>query len=208
VSDALLRDVAEYYSGRLAQHGATPRGADWNSLESQHVRFRQLLRAVDTGTGSILDYGCGYGALADHLHEAGRVFDYQGFDISAGMIGEARTRHRACSRCRFTSDTAEVATADYTLASGIFNVKLGYDPDTWREYMLETISSMFAHTRRALAFNVLTTYSDPERQRHNLFYADPVWWFDHCKRHLTTEVALLHDYPLYEFTLILRPAHG
>jgi SAM-dependent methyltransferase len=204
----LLRDVAAYYSGRLAQHGPTPRGADWNSVDSQQIRFRQLLRAIDTDTGSVLDYGCGYGALADDLHAAGRTFDYQGFDISADMIGVARTRHDGCAHCRFTSDPSEVAAADYTLASGIFNVKLQYDDDTWRDYMLATIDTMLAHTRRALAFNVLTAYSDPERQRKDLYYADPLWLFDHCKRHVTPSVALLHDYPLYEFTLILRLAHG
>lgn len=208
MSHGLLGDVADYYSGRLAQYGATPRGADWNSLDSQQIRFRQLLRAVDTGTLSILDYGCGYGALADHLRETGRTFDYQGFDISADMIAEARTRHSGDPRCRFTSDPSDLATADYTLASGIFNVRLQYDVETWRDYMLATIGAMATHTARALAFNVLTAYSDPERQRPDLFYAEPLWLFDHCKRHVTPEVALLHDYPLYEFTLILRFAHG
>ena len=208
MSGGLLRDVADYYSGRLAQYGATPRGADWNSLESQQIWLRQLLRAVATNAGSILDYGCGYGALADYLHETGSTLDYQGFDISADMVADARTRHAGCSACRFTSDPSELATADYTLASGIFNVRLHYDDETWREYMLATIAKMAAHTRRALAFNVLTAYSDPERQRPDLFYADPLWLFDHCKRHVTPSVALLHDYPLYEFTLILNFAHG
>ena len=208
MSGQLLRDVADYYSGRLAEHGATPRGADWNSLESQRIRFRQLLRAVDTDSGSILDYGCGYGALADDLHETRRRFEYQGFDISADMITEASARHAGCSSCRFTSDPSELSAADYTLASGIFNVRLHYDAGTWREYVLATIGTMLAYTRRALAFNLLTAYSDVERRREDLFYADPLWLFDHCKRHVTPAVGLLHDYPLFEFTMVLRVAHG
>ena len=41
---ALLREVERYYSDRVRQFGATARGADWNSTESQELRFTQLAR--------------------------------------------------------------------------------------------------------------------------------------------------------------------
>jgi len=66
--------------------------------------------------------------------------------------------------------------------------------------MLATIADLVAVSRRAIAFNVLTSYSDPARRRADLFYADPVRLFEHCKT-LSPFVALLHDYPLYEFTI-------
>jgi hypothetical protein len=40
--------------------------------------------------------------------------------------------------------------------------------------------------------------------RADLFYADPCVYFDLCKRRYSRQVALLHDYGLYEFTLIVR----
>ena len=39
----ILRDVARYYGEKIRLHGPTARGADWNSLESQGMRFAQLL---------------------------------------------------------------------------------------------------------------------------------------------------------------------
>jgi SAM-dependent methyltransferase len=39
---------------------------------------------------SILDYGCGYGALIDFLRQRYKQFDYTSFDISEEMIREAR----------------------------------------------------------------------------------------------------------------------
>jgi hypothetical protein len=51
---------------------------------------------------------------------------------------------------------------------------------------------------------MLSTYSDPEKRRDDLFYADPCEMFDLCKRRFATRVALLHDYPLFEFTVIVR----
>jgi hypothetical protein len=40
--------------------------------------------------------------------------------------------------------------------------------------------------------------------RDDLYYADPRVIFDHCKRSFSRWVALLHDYGLYEFTIIVR----
>jgi hypothetical protein len=58
-------------------------------------------------------------------------------------------------------------------------------------------------SRRGFAFNVLTKYSDPERMRPDLYYADPLFLFNYCKKSFKS-VALLHDYPLYEFTILVK----
>jgi hypothetical protein len=94
------------------------------------------------------------------------------------------------------------------VASGIFNVKLDTPEETWREYVLETLERLSRLASRGFAFNVLSLYSDPERRRPDLFYADPLFLFDHCKTRFAREVALLHDYPLYEFTLLVRKTKG
>jgi hypothetical protein len=57
---------------------------------------------------------------------------------------------------------------------------------------------------KGFAFNCLTTYSDPERLRDDLYYGDPCYYFDLCKRLYSRHVALLHDYGLWEFTIIVR----
>ena len=54
------------------------------------------------------------------------------------------------------------------------------------------------------AFNCLTSYSDHDKMRDYLYYADPLAIFDHCKKHYAKDVALLHDYGLYEFTILVR----
>ena len=57
---------------------------------------------------------------------------------------------------------------------------------------------------RGFSFNCLTKYSDAEKMMDNLFYADPCDLFDYCKWNFSKQVALLHDYGLYEFTIIVR----
>lgn len=203
----LLGSVERYYAARVAEHGATARGVDWSSPESQLLRFDQLARLWGTEGGGeidVIDYGCGYGALVDYLLErgGGAPFRYQGFDISDAMIRE--TRSRAGPGRRFTTDEGSLARAEYAVASGIFNVKLDADDADWSEYMRRTVDRLAALATTGFAFNALTSYSDADRRRSDLHYADPLRWFDYCKRTHSRFVTLLHDYPLYEFTLLVR----
>lgn len=202
MSDALLAGVAAYYGGKLAAHGATPLGVDWRTAESQALRFDQLARVwPPAGALDVVDYGCGYGALADYLHAAGRLGRYVGYDVAPEMTAAAAARHRDC---RFTSHRNEIEPADFAIASGIFNVKLDTPTGVWAEHVLRTIDDVAALATRGFAFNALTSYSDPEKRRADLYYADPCALFDHCKRRFSKHVALLHDYPLWEFTILVR----
>lgn len=203
-SEPIRRKVADYYTAKVEQYGSTPRGVDWNSPESQELRFEQLLRVVDgPAPFSLNDYGCGYGRLAGYLRERGTACDYRGFDLAPRMIEAARQQY-AGTPCTFTSREADLAPADYTVASGIFNVKLDTPAEAWTGYVLDTLGRLDALSVRGFAFNVLTAYSDAERMRPDLYYADPCFLFDHCKKRHVRRVALLHDYPLYEFTVIVR----
>ena len=200
----LLRDVERYYAGRLKEHGATARGVDWNSAESQELRFDQLARLWEGETGAldVIDYGCGYGALFDHLKPRSSALRYQGFDVSVDMI--AATSTRADEQCRFTARRDELTPADWVVASGLFNVRLSYDDAAWTAYMRRTIADMASLARRGIAFNALTSFADADKKRADLYYADPGEWLDWCKRNCSPRVALLHDYALYEWTVLVR----
>ena len=201
----ILTRVEQYYSEKVKTHGPTPSGVDWNSAESQALRFEQLLKVCDhKGPFSINDYGCGYGALVEYLSQRGYTFDYQGFDISETMIATAQELHHGLSYCRFSMVESSLNTADYTVASGIFNVKLQGGDDEWQAYILHILNKMAHLSQKGFAFNVLTGYSDPERRRVDLYYADPLFLFDSCKKNFSRFVTLLHDYPLYEFTILVK----
>lgn len=203
----ILPSIEHYYAERLARFGATARGVDWNSDDSQALRFDRLLQIVEPGAGdaaaSILDVGCGYGALLSHLRARGFAHGYTGFDISRSMIEAARATH-AATGAAFTADHGEVAPASYVVASGIFNVKLHHTTDAWRAYVIEVLTQMHGWATRGFAFNMLSTYSDPARRRSDLHYADPREMFDVCKQTFSPRVSLLHDYPLFEFTILVR----
>jgi SAM-dependent methyltransferase len=201
----LLEAVGRYYSEKIVEHGPTAKGVDWRDESSQELRFEQLLKVVDVGGPfTINDYGCGYGALATYLEERGADFRYTGFDISEEQLAQARELLAGSDRCRFVATEAELDEADYTVASGIFNVKLDAPANAWERQAFETLGRLDALSERGFAFNMLTSYSDPELMRDDLWYPDPRTIFDHCKRTYSVWVALLHDYGLYEFTILVR----
>ena len=203
-SPAILRSVSGYYAGRLEQHGATPAGVDWSSEESQRLRFVELLRLIDwSDTPSLIDYGCGYGALAQQLTGGESNFSYTGFDLAESMIDAARSLV-VDPRCRFTADERDLAGADYTLASGIFNVRLDTDERSWHDYVVDVLDSLASLSGRGFAFNMLTRYADPPLMRGDLYYADPGRYFRLCKERYSRNVSLLHDYELFEFTIHVR----
>jgi SAM-dependent methyltransferase len=202
---AMHETAARYYDEKIRAFGAVAKGVDWNSEESQMLRFHQLLRLIDEpDMSTVIDYGCGYGAFASYLRHRGFRGRYTGFDISAPMIAEAVAAHDDDPFCSFTNDRDALGEADYTFASGVFNVKQDHSAARWQEYIMATIRDMDRLSRKGFAFNMLSSYSDRDKQRSNLFYAEPGFYFDHCKRQFSKRVALLHDYPLYEFTIVVR----
>jgi Methyltransferase domain len=214
VSEGLAEQAGRYYAAKLREHGPTPRGVDWNDERTQRIRFERLLELVEREAEafSVNDYGCGYGALVDSLDGAQADFTYTGYDVSEEMVAEARKRYADEARARFTSDAAELEQADFTVASGVFNVKQEVPADMWSSYVLETIDHLAHVSSRGIAFNALTAHADPERRRSDLFYADPAAMVDYCLRTHSRDVVLRHDYELYEFTLLVyldrRPPVG
>jgi SAM-dependent methyltransferase len=200
-----LDNVKKYFSDKLKAHGPTHLGVDYNSTESQEARFFQLTKVIDASAKySLLDFGSGYGGMYDYLVRLGHTLHYVGYDIAEPMIVKGRELHPNNPDCWFTHDIHEVPEVDYAVVSGTFNMKLEADFESWTEIVLEALQQMNYRASRGLAFNMLTKYSDADRMRPDLYYGDPCFFFDYCKRNFSRNVALLHDYNLYDFTILVR----
>ena len=72
---------------------------------------------------------------------------------------------------------------------------------------LETLDHYERNQLSGFRLRFLTIYSDSDKMRDYLYYADPGVLFDLCKRRYSRNVALLHDYGLYEFTILVRKSY-
>ncbi len=206
MKNKILDTVNDYYTEKIKEHGVTPRGVDWNSTESQELRFSQLSRVFEASLEdiSILDYGSGYGAYYAYLKKKGRPFHYTGFDISQEMVNQGAAHNGTADNLSWCTEINDNQLFDYTIASGIFNVRLQHNDEEWKKYIGDVILNMNKISRKGFSFNMLTSYSDKEFMRDYLYYANPGVMFDFCKTNCSKHVALLHDYPLYEFTILVK----
>ena len=114
-----------YFIDKLKMHGTTPKGVDYNGPDAQNIRFAQLVRIIDSAKPfSLIDYGCGYGALYDFIVKKGLPAEYHGVDIVEEMVLSGRRLHADAPNARFTTDESELPTADYVVACAILNIKL------------------------------------------------------------------------------------
>jgi SAM-dependent methyltransferase len=204
MSDKIINEINEYYTNKVLIHGTTPKGVDWNGLDSQEKRFEQLLKVVaDNDKNSVLlDYGCGFGSLFAYLNKSSTQLNYVGFDISNEMLKKAIELHG--EKINWLNKVEENFKVDYVVASGLFNVKLDQSNEEWQIYVKETLDKINNISRKGFAFNILTKYSDEEFMKDYLFYASPEYYFKYCKLNFSKQISLLHDYGLFEFTILVR----
>lgn len=202
-----LAAVQARYSDGVAAHGATPAAVGWHDEGAQQLRFQRLARMLDEHPrdepATVADLGCGYGALLDHLdaRPGPPIARYDGYDLSAGMLAAACKRHTGQARARWIESATLDRDVDYVFVSGTFHVHGGADEAAWAEHVRDTLRALHARARRGLAFNLMTTWVD--WRADELYYGDPAEWFTFCRRELGPAVSLQHDYPLYEWTMIV-----
>jgi hypothetical protein len=200
------RQVRDYYSTALGKFGPTALGVDWPSTASQYLRFVQLLRVCEFGNRfSLNDFGCGYGALLAYLawrHPSASI-DYRGIDISHSMIEAARSLWADNRLASFSVGRTCERLADYSLASGVFNVRLGTPEGDWEAYIRAILNDLRRMSDRGFATNFMLPW-DGGRHEDALYRTSPDQWIAYCESDLCCETELISDYGLREFTLLCR----
>jgi len=194
-----------YYTERLRRHGASPRGVDWPSAASQYLRFAQLLKVCDLSQAvSINDFGCGYGALLEYF--AFRVIEapirYTGIDVSTEMVAAAQAKWSQRAATAFVVAAACPGAADYSVASGVFNVKLDWPGEAWEVYVESILRDLRANSRLGFSVNFMLPLDRPSDPR--LYRTDPGRWIGFLRDELGASAELISDYGLNEFTLLAR----
>lgn len=203
----LLINVAKLYSKNISTFGTSARSAGWKNEISQKLRFQKLFEVIDKNKKNdeltINDLGCGYGALYQYIKKecSLKISQYFGYDISEEMLVSAR-KFIKDTNAVFIHSEQIIYDADYSFASGIFNVKLDVKGGLWERYIKETLFNINERTLRGFAFNALTTHVD-YRESH-LYYADPLFFSTFCRQNFSHNISLLHGYGLYEWTIIVK----
>jgi SAM-dependent methyltransferase len=204
-TDGILRTVTQYYTDKVKEHGPTAKGVDWRDDKTQLLRFKQFDHLWGREREfSLNDIGCGYGALYGYLNKRKFKVTYCGVDLSAAMLDEGRRLYGESSVVSWHEGSAAPRKLDYTVASGILNVKNDTSFADWEPYVLANIDAMAAASTRGFAFNVLSAHSDRPKWAPHLYYADPGDILDYVGTRFSRHLVLLQNYGLYEFTVCVR----
>ncbi len=200
-------DYEKFYQGHLTDFGPSAQGVGWKNDHAQMIRFEQLYKLFPKSANfSVNDLGCGVGDFIHFLNEQEGSYTYIGYDLMPTMILKAKEKYSNQKNVVFQCirSPKEMQFSDYTVASGIFNIRFEATDETWLSMIIETMREMNEKSSFGFAFNVLSKYSDIEHRKKELYYADPLYLFDYCKQHFSKNVALLHDYDQYDFTILIR----
>ncbi|MCW8834769.1 MAG: class I SAM-dependent methyltransferase [Rhodospirillales bacterium] len=202
----ILSAVARSYERAFDERGASPGGVLWRNAWGQTLRFEMLagiLEGEARDDVTIIDFGCGYGALFEHLaeHPCLRHGRYTGLDINEKCLDAARKKITD-PRAMFIKSHRATEKADYVFISGTFNLKSSTTNDNWLRFVEETLGDLWQKTRRGMAFNMLA----PRRllKRKSLFYSPTEPFVTFCREELNAETTLASGYGLDEWTLLLR----
>jgi SAM-dependent methyltransferase len=196
-----LSKVEKLYTDNIKEYGIDAKSVGWGTKEKQDLRFEKLMGVVlDRDSDlSINELGCGYGELVNFCKEKNmKISKYFGYDLSSEMIKAANNYIGGPNVKLFQSRVLKTK-ADYTIASGIFNVKFDERKENWEIYIFDTIKHIYDNSMKGISFNFLSKYVDWEKK--DLYYADPTLIFNFCKANLSEKVNLIHDYNLFEFTI-------
>jgi SAM-dependent methyltransferase len=188
----------------LERHGDSYLGVGWTKSQAHaDTRYRVMLEVMrgEPGGATLLDFGCGLAHLYEHMQRFGpRDVEYHGLDLSERFLAAARGKHPDLPF--HLVDVLREPTAlpefDYVVMNGVFTMRAGLSKEQMFDYFRDTVSTMWPRVRVGMAFNVMSTEVDWERD--DLFHLP----FDVLGRFLAQEVSrhfvMRHDYGLYEYT--------
>jgi len=203
--EEILNKVEKLYTNSLREHGVDSKAVGWMTGDGQVLRFDKLVEVIENKDEefTLNDLGCGYGAMFQYFEENNfNISKYNGYDISEEMLKSAKEQIGKSAKVKLYKNPKLNTKADYSFVSGIFNVRFEGDDDSWKQFIENTLKDLDKNSTKGFAFNVLTSYVDYKES--HLYYADPLYFFDYCKRNFSKKVSLLHDYDLWEWTIIVK----
>lgn len=200
----ISKSLRNHYSSCFNEHGPTSMGVDWGQNQSAaDIRTRKILEILKHAKpgSSLLDVGCGYGALVDHI-PSNLDISYYGIDVAPNMIEYAENNYGNFGTfyCNDFLDWEPNRRFDYIVCNGILTQKLEASHLNMLNYSQKLLKKMYSTSTIGIAFNCMSTFVN--FQKSNLFYRSPSEFVSWCMSELSSRVVLDSAYDLwYEYMI-------
>ena len=204
------RYLTRVYETYLAEHGDSPLGVPWTKPELVPRRHEVMVDLVRFDRGrdlavtclDLLDGGCGAAHLYEHLRQSDDLrIRYAGIDTSDRYVELCRSKYPEISfrKLDVLVEGSVLPIYDYVVANGVLTYKAGLEHKEMWDYAQDFLVRAYSMARRGLAFNVMTTHLDWERD--DLFHVPFDTMAAFVRNTLSNHFVFRQDYGAYEYTV-------
>ena len=196
--------IVSHYESCLDKYGDTHLGVDWPNQTDAWTRYQVMLEVIRQKIPSkisLLDFGCGASHLYDYIlaHKLDHI-DYSGLDISEKFIHLSKEKYPLVSYycLDILRTSVQLPSFDYIILNGVFTEKRELSHIEMWKYFRQAISKVFKLARVGIAFNVMSSHVDWERD--DLFHLPMDKLAAFLVREVSRDFIIRNDYQLYEYT--------
>ena len=202
--DKKYLSIVSHYEACLEKYGDTHLGVDWPKQEDADTRYGVMLEVIRGGPSkrvSLLDFGCGASHCYEYIlrHQLVNI-EYSGLDLSEKFIRLSRNKFPSVNYycLDILDDHASIPDFDYIVMNGVFTEKRELSFEEMFAYFKRVVSRVFSKARVGIAFNVMSSHVDWERD--DLFHLPLDTLAAFLTKELTRDFIIRNDYGLYEYT--------
>ncbi len=198
----IYKRLGRYYNRFSKHYGSDYRALNWTSTESQKKRFSVIAELLPDSV-SVNDVGCGHGDLLLYLTDERKksIPQYWGYDLSQSVLNNVPDHIKSRSEASFyhISGPELLFSADYSIASGIFNTNFRLSLRSQHLSLFEeVIANMWNKSTQGLIFNVLTRQI--RESYDGLFYFDQSYIEDFLTKNFTDKFEVRSNYDPIDVT--------
>ena len=193
--------VVDYYNDTASLIADDAKAMGWSSTFNQQLRFDVINYMVDLTGKSVLDVGCGDGALFHYLKNQAIDCDYTGIDLSPKMIQRAQSRFPGLN-VRTKDFFSESNNFDVVICSGALSM---IPNDDALLFLQTAMSHLFEIAQQHLVVNLLTDFYPSNSSLFQRYHPNDVLAL--CFK-LTPYVTLNHSYLPNDFTVHLSKVNA
>lgn len=196
--------IIKHYERCLAKHGDSHLGVDWPNARDAATRYDVMLELMRgrKGAASLLDFGCGVSHLYPYLRKNHYSdITYVGLDVSEKFCEVSRSKYPENDYLCLDvlKKPHKLSNFDYVIMNGVFTEKQNLSFDQMFTYFKDLLRVIFQKTDCGLAFNVMSSHVDWERD--DLFHLPFGELMPFLHQNLSRHIVIRNDYGLYEYTV-------
>ncbi|MDC7223319.1 MAG: methyltransferase domain-containing protein [Spirochaetales bacterium] len=199
--------ITHFYNEELRLDPEKLECLGWEDRKSQFRRFQILTDYIDLNGKKVLDVGCGFGHLVEHLKDREIQAEYTGLDLLSSMVGSARERHGEHTFLEgdlFGETLFEGDSFHVLYCSGLFNLNTGNNFD----FLLDAVETFLHLSTETVVFNLLHKDSPDKEDRFYYFHPDQVIREIEVRFSQIKSIQLVEHYLNNDFTLLLSQQEG